>query len=546
MIQFTSDENIFITYGDRSANTYWSQLSEKVIETFGNGPFKEGETITKVFFLCYDFVASKFLEIVHQTNDTRFVYYLFANHESSIKLYLRRLGGEQLEETEGIIESDLALNRRILKLALEQTCDVSYTNEVEPNSEVLKGYVEKVEDLLYLGEQLYRFAEHLAEGRMISDCNILYFDERKLLRVERKNHYDEIYQVMNSTFETGFKEGIFDTGIVKELRTILQECMEINYDFAGSLIFQIKNHHSPGNIFQTVEPSVLPANLINSGVDKETAENFYNGLTISRHNKLKITDAVYQVNSFERHMFRPILILNFKGVERALIGEMKWGESIMVMATNGFQWQRAPWEWLENKCFKEYLSRKALEHDKLLEDEVESILKELGKPYRRTVKSLKNALGVTTDIEISTVGEMDFIFIDNEAKRIIMGECKYNRARYEMVGFSTDFKNFQKEYEPKLERKVKWLKENKQLIKEHFKNCFPDQDFNIDDYKVEGIFIINTPTFYMMNGKHKTVSINRFKDFVVSAYEMPVLKIKTKAAEGMVEKEIKHPYFTEQ
>ncbi len=201
-------------------------------------------------------------------------YFLFDNHEDSIKLYLQSLGGKKLGETEGIDENELALNRRILKLALEQTCDVDYTLEIESNHAIVNQYKDKVEDLLFLGEKLYGFAEHLAENRMIEDCNRVFFDSKKSLQIERKHYFEHIYKRMNAIFQAGFKEGIMDNEVVKELRGILQKCMNINYDFAGSLIFQIKNHHRPGYKYQTVEPAILPQNLTHNGVDKDTATDF--------------------------------------------------------------------------------------------------------------------------------------------------------------------------------------------------------------------------------------------------------------------------------
>jgi hypothetical protein len=541
MIQFTKGKGIFITYEKRSVDKYWPLLSAEVRQHFGDGPFVSNEVVKKILFFCYDWIATKFLEIIHTTDDVNFALYLFGNHEASIDLYKRRLAGENLQETENINENDLALNRRVLKLALEQTCDVDYSQEADVK-QMLQQYVSKVEDLLYLGSQLFGFAENLSENRMIEDCHQIIFNENKILQIERKHHYEHVYEIMNEFFEDGFKEGIVNTAIVNELVEKLKECMGIDYNFAGGLIFQIKAHHSPeAPQFQTVEPAILPQNLINAGVEKNVAENFYNGLTISRSNKLKITDAIYRVNAFERHMFRPILIINFKGVDRALVGESKWAESIVVMATNGFQWQRAPAEWLHNKCFKEFLQQKALEHDKHLEHEVEKKLTSLEIPFCRNILSFTDSKGASIRVDVEGIGEMDFVFVDENSKKIIVADCKYNRARYEMVGFSTDYKNFETQYEPKLQRKIDWVSANRALVQEHFERVYPNKKFEIQQFSVEGLFIINTPTFYMMNGKYKTINISRFIEFIRSAYEFPIIRLQSKGNEAY--QDIRHPYF---
>jgi len=89
---------------------------------------------------------------------------------------------------------------------------------------------------------------------MIEDCNRVYFDSADLLKVERKHHYDDIYYVMEDLFNNAFRDGIANVELVNELKHQLKGCMSIDYDFAGAIIFEIMKHHSPDNIFQTVEP----------------------------------------------------------------------------------------------------------------------------------------------------------------------------------------------------------------------------------------------------------------------------------------------------
>jgi len=63
---------------------------------------------------------------------------------------------------------------------------------------------------------------------------------------------------------------------------LIEDCFSIKYDFAGGIIFEIQKHHSPNapNL-QTIQPSVLPQNLVaNYKFSQELAETFYAGLTI--------------------------------------------------------------------------------------------------------------------------------------------------------------------------------------------------------------------------------------------------------------------------
>jgi hypothetical protein len=544
MITYTTDHNIFVTFGDRSVNKFYPALSQVVRDQFGEGPFEDKDQVVKILQFGFDWLAKTFRDYILNINDISFALWLFHNHESSFSLYRRTLAGEYLEETEGINGNDLARNRRILKLALEQCTEVDYTHEEKVNYKTKEDYISKIEDILYLGKELYAFAEGLAENRMIKEANRVFFKDG-LLDIERNHHYEDAFDIMNQLFQAGFSEGIVSTKIVQELKEVIKDCMGIDYDYAGGQIFALKEHHGPGNRAQTIEPYVLPENIIHQGVDEMVAHDFYDGLTFSRYNKLPITEAVYKPHSMERHFFRPILILNWKGTDRALVGEQKWVESIVVMATNGFQWKKAPKEWITYPCFLDYLDSKSNEHDKLLEDEVERILNHLGIPFVRNIKKFRAVNNEYISIEIKGVGEMDFVFLDLVHSQIVVADCKYLRARYDMVGFSTDNTNFIEIYEPKLQGKIDWLEANRQLIQEHFQHQFPQHKFDISTFPIIGMFIINTPTFYMLNGRYPAISQNYFKEYIEANYEYPVFQVKSQSEGGdIVVKEVKHPYFT--
>jgi len=544
MIKYTSDGQVFVTYDDKSAEYFEPLLSKAVHEEYGLGPFDEQLT-KRILLFAYNWLGSNFHHIVTDLNDVNFVFSLFFHHESSFELTKRISSGENLEETEGIKHHDLALNRRILKLALEQTCEVNYTYQAPVSQEKKREYIRILEDLLYLGKEIYYIADCLAENRMTPNSILLSFNEAGQLNIERNHHFEDVMPLlMEHFFDPAYREGVFNTAPVHELRDTLRDCMGIDYDFAGGLIFEIKRIHS-GNEHQTVEPGILPKNLVNQGIDPENAENFYNGLTLSRRNKLSVAESVYKVSSLNRHMFRPILIINYNGEDRALVGRNKWGESIVAMGTNGFQWQKAPDEWLRNRCFRTFLDRLFTEHDKLLEDEVERILDELKFPFARNILSFRTVQSNHTRIDVENIGEMDFVFIDLIQGKIIVADCKYNRARYEMVGYSTDYKNFVEEYEPKLKRKIAWLEANRPLIQSEFELRYSGAIPDISTYPIIGMFIINTPTYYMLNGTIPTMTIYSLKEFIENDYTYPTIEIRQKTPTGdILTQEINYPYFT--
>lgn len=539
MIQFIDGTMLYILYGERSYYKYNRIYVDRLLEKFGEGTFDQEPLTHEILKFSYEWAAETFLEQMHGQKDVRFMYYLFKIHEDSIKLYYHSQTDPAALEKKDVHISTLSVNRRILKLAMEQTCDIDYAGEVNDDPSVLPGFLMRVEDLLFVGERLFALAEYMAEQRMMEDPMAIVI-EKNAYTIQRKYHYDAIYGNMEKLFQEGFSNGLVDKDSVKELREELQKCMGINYDFAGGQIKEIKKHFSPAApAMQTVQYEALLINLQHNGVSVENSENFYAGLALSRANKLPIQKSVYLSHSFKRYFFRPILMVNINGEERALVGDEKWKESILVMATNGFQWQHAPEEWKRNEAFKKYLDRKSEEHDKILEDKVKEILTARGIPFIHHVVQLSPLKGSATRVD-KEPGEIDFIIVDSNCKKILVTDCKYHRARYEMVGFSTDFKNFRDEYEPKIIKKVKFIKDHLPLLQEHFEREAMI-GFDLMGFDVDALFIVNTPTFYILNGTIKTVTITHLGKLIDNCYTVP--DVIANFEDGS-KKSIKHPYYT--
>ncbi|GAA0527898.1 hypothetical protein [Chitinophaga japonensis] len=541
---FISADEIFITYEQRSAIKYHTQITTYIIQKFGHTAIGDPAMLGIILEECYDWCAQEFTKIISVIDDKLFVCYLFAFHESSVKLWTRVLGGENIYETIAIKEDDLAMNRRIFKLALEQTCDVTYTRISKENPAILLQYDEIIEDLLFLGSELFGFAQYLAEMRMIPGTLQLDIGADGYLKLARPSAIEAIFSKLKEVMNEDFKYGIFDKKGVDEMKVALKNCMGIDYDFAGHQIVHIKKHHSPeGWKFQTIEPGILIQNQVSQGASQQNAADFYNGLTFNRQNKLPIKESVYKVNAMERHLFRPILVVNENGTDRQLIGVQKWAESITVLATNGFQWNKAANEWKNNPCFVKYLDRKSEQHDSLLEDEVVKVLDHLHLPYDRNILSFSDGGKHSVKVDVQGIGEMDFVWVDPKRNVIVVADCKYNRARYDMLSFSADYSNFKQTYERKIVNKVKWVQGNKELVCKHLARKYPGFSIKAAACQVEGMFIINTPTFYMVNGAVKTVCFFRLAEFIRNNYMPPGLAVSERSARGWRIKVIDYPYF---
>ncbi|AEW00164.1 hypothetical protein A4D02_28480 [Niastella koreensis] len=544
MKKYISADEIFITYGNRSSSQYQKALTAHILEKFGQNAVNDSSIIRPILEECYDWSATQFTNIIRAINDKLFVNYLFAFHESSVKLWIRVLSGEKIIDTVQISEDELAMNRRIFKLALEQTCDVTYTHSSKYTAEIATHYDEVIEDLLFLGSEIIGFAQYLAEMRMIQGTLLIDIDAEGILRLTRSPEIEAIFSKLIDMMKEDFEYGIFDKNGVNDMKDALKKCMGIDYDFAGHQIMTIKKHHSPvGWEFQTIEPGILIQNQVNQGTAKKDAADFYDGLTFSKKNKLPIKESVYKVNAMERHLFRPIIIVDENGNDRQLIGIQKWAESITVLATNGFQWNKAANEWKNNPCFVKYLEQKSDQHDSLLEDEVVKALKQLNLPFDRNIVTFSDGKK-SVKVDVKGIGEMDFVWADPTRGKIIVADCKYNRARYDMLAFTADYSNFKDTYEQKIMNKLNWINQNKELVIKHLSQKYPGIVIDPVASNVEAIFIINTPTFYMYNGNVKTVCFFRLEKLILNNYSHPDLAISVKTEKGWHIKTVHYPYFS--
>lgn len=208
---YVSAKEIFIHYDQQSIDKYHLQLSKHVRTHFPAGTYQDSITVRKIIETYYDWCADTFQKIVFAHNDMLFVNYLFAYHESSILLWMRTLAKEDLQTKFGISEEDLSLNRRIFKLALEQACGINYTNSSSASKKLIQQYDKVIEDLLYIGEELYHAAYFIAELRIIPDSLQAVIEVDGLLHITRKGDLEPIFNALFSKMKEDFEKGIMDT-----------------------------------------------------------------------------------------------------------------------------------------------------------------------------------------------------------------------------------------------------------------------------------------------------------------------------------------------
>lgn len=519
------------------------ELSKLIIDTFGKKDYTIDET-TKIISFSLDYFVEKFREICLNETSVRFYQNIFKFHEHSVEI-VYNFSDERNNQDSEIDFNYIAKYRRVLKYILEMGCEVKMHNQ-EASTIALKTRIEnKLNDLLFLGEMILTCVSLYAEQTMIEDINEIRFED-DLYVFSRKHHYDFIFQHIKQEFGGQLTKAVVDktefAGLA-DLKQALKNCFDISYDNVGHIIASIhEQNKSKGGDVVGVNWDAFPLNLSAMfGVDSENAKLFFKGLTLDKSNKMPLLDLACKPYKLNRYLYKPIIIWNIEGEDYALVGKHSWSETFIQLASNAIPWGKAPEEWLKNNCFRKYVNEKEDAHDKWLDDAVEEKLIHNKIYYERNLKSIDNV-----DINNEEVGEIDFIIISEKLKKIFIADCKHLLGRYDTPNQRNDYNVFvsgKKPYNKTLERKVTWLKKNKQLIQNHFDKKYQSVFIDILDFEIEGIFIINTPTLYMYNSTFRIYSITQIENVVLGTHEDPTFTIFVDEADKTGILNVNYPYF---
>jgi len=91
--------------------------------------------------------------------------------------------------------------------------------------------------------------------------------------------------------------------------------------------------------------------------------------------------------------------------------------------------------------------------------------------------------------------------------------------------------------------KTKWLTENKSILEEHLKLKFNKPQLSLFDYTIEGIFFINTPTFYMYNSDLRIYTFGQVIDVITGKHVDPIFSCFVDEDDRSIFYSVKYPYF---
>jgi hypothetical protein len=540
-------EKYLIFKGDNSSEEkFRKELSEKILLRFGE-PVYDSAKITEILNFSLEYFIEKFQAICLNETSVKFYQQIFKSHEQATEL-VYKFSNEKISEE--IDFKYIAIYRRVLKFILEMGCDVPMHNREKMGVSFMKRFEEKLNDLLYLGDMIFTCVSFYSEQTMIEDVADISFDKDNLFVFSRRHHYNFIFEHMSKEFGPQLSKSVVDDtelAGLNDLKKALDDCFNINYGNVGHIIASVHEMNKPkGGDVVGVGWETLPINLTQFyGVDKKVAEQFFRGLTLDRNNKMSLLDLACKPYKLNRYIYKPIIIWNIDGDDYALFGKSAWAETFIQFSSNAIPWGKAPEIWLKNKCFKKYVHRKEDDHDKWLDDAVEKKISNKSIYYDRNVKVINHNSGKTS-IDVKDLGEIDFIIASKKTKKLYIADCKHLLGRYDIPNQRNDYNAFtggKKPYNKTLERKVKWFEDNISLVNQHFQIKYKNTGIDISKYSVEGIFIINTPTFYMYNSDYRIYDINQIENVVLGKHTDPTFTIVIDEEDHTRHLNIEYPYF---
>jgi len=544
---FKINEDIMVFKGDKRAETkFRKELSRLLLEKYSK-PYYDTQTVSSILYFCRDFYIEKFEQIL--TKETSYTFYkqiIWLNEQACMLRqsdYFNNLPN-------GIDKSYIGMYRRILKLILEQGCLAKMVTGEKLTPQFRKRIEPIMDDLLFLGEMLFGVSESIAEQEVIEDAIDVDFDKNGLYVYSRRHHYEVVFSYIKDRMESTDPDFVIDNNGFEDYQRAIEECFGIDYNkFWQAIILLMQHFKVADHDCVCLEAEGFKRDIQHYiECDDELLEKYQAGLTLSSENKLSVLEVLKKPYSLNRYLTRPFLKWQINGKTFYVFSISACFEAEASLYFNSIPWQKVPSEWEDVPGVKEYASRKHDEHDKWLEDVIEQSVKNLDAPYHRNVKNLVTKNGTHSLLD-KDLGEIDFLIISNESRKVYVAECKHLVGRYDTVNQRNDHRPFlvddgkRVSYVTKLNRKVNWLKERMDIVEEHFQIKYNRSDLSIAEYEIEGIFFINTPTFLMFNADTRIYTHDQVTDLIAGKFIDPSFSYMVDSEEGSTYYNVKYPFF---
>jgi hypothetical protein len=506
-----SSGHLFATYDARTIDQTDFLLARHLKRKYGGDV---GLLPTETILLtAFDWASDQFQNILDGQLELRFYQTLFLLHEMSCSYTENHPGVSPIASLTSV---EYATYRRVLKLALEHACELP----LKHTSAFTFDYIDLIEPtlgrLLYLGYLAYFFSNCLTEERMVKGSWTFSFAESARFELT-PSPSATLTRIQIHAYLNNYKTDAFDKECVNTFIRAANACLQIDYDKVLETIYVAHAYFKEsGEKLILTKYCTYPTHLAKiSGITYETADIFFRGLTLSRANKLSLKEAILRSDSISRYLYRPILIWNVNGEDLVLVGDDAFVQGIASLCFNAFGWRKYPSEW-KNTCFTAYIQQMAAKSDKLVEEPIAQLFKGNEILFDQNVSSFKKWSSRNLSFR-DQPGEIDFLFLYKH--KIYVLECKNQMPRFDLNNFRHDFEYFSKSsdaHDAKLAKKTAFVLKNLKAVEEHFQVLQNDRDFHLPTSEVEGIYVLNTPTFTMFNNTHQVFGLPQFLKYITT------------------------------
>src|SRR5574344_833040 len=217
--------------------------------------------------------------------------------------------------------------------------------------------------------------------------------------------------------------------------------------------------------------------------------------------------------------------LTVDGCKKYFSTSFMFEEAINEHVTNQIPFNILPKEWKEILEFKEYTKQQNEKRATWIEDYLEAILKKNSLSYLRNIKSINDKdLDKEPAVNGGNVGEIDFIVVDHNHKKLYVIECKCLKSYYDFPSFSLDKEKFEgaknkersdkKSYNNQLRCKFDWVSKNLQDVRAELER----NAINLLDasYTVDCLFLTDSKSYYSLFSEYNILSRGEIENYLLS------------------------------
>ncbi len=491
---YDMDGGVLVVYYNQRTVDQVDYLLSKKLEKYYSGLIESERNVENALLFSFQWCSKKMLELLHVQTQVNFFQAIFFLHEISCPYTELHPG---ISPVPAISNWDFGIYRRVLKLCLEQACDLDL-KDTDPFSLSCLEVIEPVlSELTYLGILAFQFSAYLAEEKLCRESVLFSFEKGRYKFQRTQSSELRVFQVLS--YVKNYKSDAYDKSALANFICAVKNCFGIEFEKVVATITFVHEHYKDvGGRLVLIKWQAYPALLEQLfNVPSEKSATFLKGLTLSRANKLSLEESIYRTDSLNRYLYRPILLLNVNNEELTLIGHEAFDQSIVSLCLQAFGWRKFPVEW-KNTCFENYIEDLVEKNDKILEDAIEAALSQKSVLFDRNIRNLLRKNNRNRSI-VDDPGEIDFLFVYMDV--LYVAESKHQMIRYDMNNFAHDSNYFKRNYNANIAKKVIFIKANLAAIKEHFRVKEKNIDLDIKIVDVQGLFIVNTPTFLMFDNE---------------------------------------------